>query len=838
MGYSVGNLELSIIGNSDSAVKSIHETAKALNSLSNSLNKLNSSQTVFAAEKLELLFRNIASATNAINGSAISNLANVGKALNNITNLSKLEKLDFTKIAKGFTVLTFQITPFVDKIKEAENGLTALYGLLQKSGKAASILSDPTGEGSGKKGGGVDKLFNLGKITAYFYMAKRVGKVVADIVQSGADYGETLNLWRVSMGEFNETATSFVNKMNEAYGISEKTLMNAQATFKNMLGSLGGISDQMAYNLSESVTKMAIDYSSLYNVAMEDAMEKFQSALSGQVRPVRSVSGYDITENTLYQLYQSIGGTKTVRQLNQTEKRLLAIYAIFNQMEASGAINDMDRTINSFANQSRIMSETFEETKQYAGLLVTNLLDSLGIMTSINAVLSFTAETLKALATYFDAIPKQEMPSFEDTANSAEDASKAIDDVKGKLMGFDQFRSLSGTEEDDVAIDQALANAVSTYTSQIGNANLESKELARTWLENIGLFYDSETSTYEMSEDFKEIADIVPIISGGLLGVLGLLGSKGIAGMVSSLGGSFTGLGSIIKGAFNIKGLGILAIIAALYYLYTTNEDFRESIDELFTVVMDALVSLMPTVMAIIDAVVPFLEVALDILGDILPPLIDIVTNVIKLLTTTGLLEPILIVLAGSLLGPIGAVVAFISVLPNAIKSLIENWDVFVSHIKDTGKSILNFFGDLIEGVVNGFVNLVNLVVGLINDFISGVNDVVAYLGWKPINPITLHLEEVDWFADGGMPDKGSMFVAGEAGAEIVYNNSNGQSGVANIQQIAQATYQGTMSALRDWWGGMGAKGDIPHLEEANATGMYQAVTSVANSYGNTWSKV
>jgi hypothetical protein len=91
-------------------------------------------------------------------------------------------------------------------------------------------------------------------------------------------------------------------------------------------------------------------------------------------------------------------------------------------------------------------------------------------------------------------------------------------------------------------------------------------------------------------------------------------------------------------------------------------------------------------------------------------------------------------------------------------------------------------------------------------------------------------------YANGGLPDKGSMFIAGEAGAEYVYNMPNGQSGVANVQQIAQATYQGTMSALRDWWGGTGAKGDIPQLREANATGMYQAVTGVAKSYGEKWS--
>ena len=42
-------------------------------------------------------------------------------------------------------------------------------------------------------------------------------------------------------------------------------------------------------------------------------------------------------------------------------------------------------------------------------------------------------------------------------------------------------------------------------------------------------------------------------------------------------------------------------------------------------------------------------------------------------------------------------------------------------------------------------------------------------------------------FAEGGLPDKGTMFIAGESGAEIVYNTSSGQSGVVNVQQIKQA---------------------------------------------------
>lgn len=72
----------------------------------------------------------------------------------------------------------------------------------------------------------------------------------------------------------------------------------------------------------------------------------------------------------------------------------------------------------------------------------------------------------------------------------------------------------------------------------------------------------------------------------------------------------------------------------------------------------------------------------------------------------------------------------------------------------------------------------------------------------------------------------------------MVYNMPSGQSGVANIQQIAQATYNGTARALRDWWGSMNAREDIPQLREANPTGLYEAVTSTAKSRGKVWAKV
>lgn len=91
-------------------------------------------------------------------------------------------------------------------------------------------------------------------------------------------------------------------------------------------------------------------------------------------------------------------------------------------------------------------------------------------------------------------------------------------------------------------------------------------------------------------------------------------------------------------------------------------------------------------------------------------------------------------------------------------------------------------------------------------------------------------------YANGGIPDKGSMFVAGERGAEFVYNMPGGQSGVANIQQIAQAVYQGTYQATVDWW--KSAKNDIDFEFNLDGEPVYRSVTSHAGKHGNKWAKV
>jgi hypothetical protein len=817
MPYSAGDLQVKILGSAKSATTAINTTIKALERLNTALHGISSLRnTANIVTKIEKVFNGLATAINSIDPTTFEKLSSMVRTLNSIGGLGRLEKMNFAKIGEGFASLTTAITPFIDKVITAETALQALNQTMKlvngRKLKGLSSWSGNVGTGAGgknKSGGGF--FGALSKITMVYFVARRLGRAIADIAQAGADYTETLNLWETAMTRNLDQATAFVKKMNEAYGISEKTLMNAQATFKNMLGSLGQISESVAYALSEGVTQMAIDYASLYNVTFDKAFEKFQSALAGQVRPIRSVSGYDITENTIYELYKQLGGEKSVRNLSRTEKQLLAILAVFNQMTASGAVGDLNKTMESYANQSRVMAEAWSEMVSYAGILLTYIIQESQLFTKITAGIITITRYFKALANYLGAIKSFGGDIFGATEQSAENASNAIDELNGKLADFDKFRALNESNDTQVAIDEKLLNAMSKYSSILDGASIKARELSDQWLKLLG-FTLNANGEIELTNDqiisakntiggfinalksvniLQLLRELFPLV-GALLNVL-----KESAQSIISISNA---LSPLISNIFKIASavvelldrLGLLdAIVYVLLTYAITNKiiTLGVSIGKLTTKyiipMFKALVSQgQPALLSLktsfdqLTAGVTMLQVAFSALG------VAFATMSISAMWNSQMRD------ADKIINTIMAITAGLTALIVAISVLKKNWAQAIG----------------IAGMVTG-----------------------AYASIATLS--------YDVFANGGLPDKGTMFVAGEAGAEMVYNTPSGQSGVANIQQIAQANYNGTIKALNDWWGGMSAKQDIPKLQSANATGLYQAVTGVAKAQGERWSK-
>jgi hypothetical protein len=539
--YSAGTLEFKIIGTSDASTQSLQRVVDKLNLMNTTLSSV---------------MRNFGGLQSSIKGMTSTDLKWISSLSARLTNLNSK---DLTKATSNFLSLTNAITPFIDKVRSAQDALVALSKVMDKTNTMSVVNTalDSTAKKTSAtsiKSTSLGKALNfswaLGKIYFIFNYTKRFAQMVTNMVQKAIDYTETLNMWQVAMRHNIDMADEFISKMTRAYGISEQNLMKYQATFKNMLSALGQINEEISYGLSEAITQMAIDYSSLYNVKMEQAMTTFRAMMAGQVRPIRSISGYDITENTIFQLYQDIGGTKTMRQLSQTEKRLLRILATYRQMGASGAVGDMSKTIEQMANQLRIMNELGTELGQWIGMLLKGLIESSKVLVYINAGLIVARRIVQSMAVFFG----YETPDFlTDLVTTVEEGNEALDEMTGKLLSFDKFEALNKSGAGDVqgAIDEKLLAAISQYQSILGDTSFEAQGIADSWLKTLGFQYNATTQLWEYEDGMETIVEKIKQAGTGVLG--------------------WSSVFMAVKHPFSI-------LLASFAYLYATSEDVRESV--------------------------------------------------------------------------------------------------------------------------------------------------------------------------------------------------------------------------------------------------------------------
>ena len=644
-------------------------TAKTVNSIARSVDKLTTSLTNFDtdyfAEKLEGLGKAIGKLKIEGLGSLSSDFGKIANALKNITNVD----FDAQKLYKKFSSLTRIVKPFVEELQKSEQALIAMNGILKSKTSAFNVHQSGAYNSttSAKAKGNIFDVGNMYHIVRLVQFVGRglqkVGGFMKDIVQSGIDYTETLNLWQVAIGKNVEQAEEFINRMAKAYGYATTTLMQYQATFRNMLSNLGGVDSNVSYKLSEYLMQMAGDYASLYNVTIEKAMQSFQSVLAGQVRPIRSVSGYDITENTIFELYQSLGGEKTMRQLSQTEKRLLRIMAIFQQMERSGAVGDLSKTLGNSANQLRIINEQVTELKTWLGnILEMYLRPALPI---VQAFLMVATEVAKVIAKNLG------YEAFDGTIAGFEEATEKADELAGKLLSFDKFEALNSSSGDNaLGIDSKLLEGMAKYESLLDHYNTIAQEMVKDILprfidENgeltegaqkiqdaIEKIFGFTKNLYELNEEggFKAWGDETDNLNAKLKSTAFLLGSiatlltgkkllNGIQNLASALpllktvsnAKEVAEAGATIskstKGLTSIIGFGnggklaiIAAIVASLVHLYNTNEDVRQSVDELFealkpigSLLLDLVKSILPVINDLLQALAPIIKFLIDV---------------------------------------------------------------------------------------------------------------------------------------------------------------------------------------------------------------------------------
>ena len=128
-----------------------------------------------------------------------------------------------------------------------------------------------------------------------------------------------------------------------------------------------------------------------------------------------------------------------------------------------------------------------------------------------------------------------------------------------------------------------------------------------------------------------------------------------------------------------------------------------------------------------------------------------------------------------------------------------RGWENFSTAFTNGWNSFWSGLGGIVESIVNGVISAVesalNWVISGLNKISFTVPDWVPLVGGKHfgINIPTVSFGRIS-FAEGGFPDHGEMFIAREAGPELV-GRIGSRTAVANNDQIVQGITYGVSSA-------------------------------------------
>ena len=351
------------------------------------------------------------------------------------------------------------------QIKENSDSAVASLGRLEKA--LSSLKTATSGGASGLSGASkqvdsfnrslnnIEKTSRSGKLGGFFQSLKTTGVLVgirmlrselSKAITESNDYQEDLNLFTASMGQYAKEAQEYAENVGEIMGIDPAKWMRNQGVFNTLLSGFGSVADR-SYLMSKNLTQLGYDISSFFNISVEDAMQKLQSGISGELEPLRRL-GYDLSQAKLEQTALTLGIEKSVSAMTQAEKAELRYYAIMTQVTT--AQGDMARSLEAPANQLRIFQAQLTQASRAIGNIFIPILQK--ILPIAIAVLRVVRELADAVAKLFHfKLTEIDYSGVGNLASGAEDAAAGFDDatsaakeLKKSVMGFDELNILNG----------------------------------------------------------------------------------------------------------------------------------------------------------------------------------------------------------------------------------------------------------------------------------------------------------------------------------------------------------------------------------------------------------
>ena len=302
-------------------------------------------------------------------------------------------------LIKSQLVLTDGMTGPLKSINKAMNiVLNSFEAMQDASGRAIDTASiQEAREELARASAALDQLEDhTNKSTdAFSRLAKAIGLVMIackalDTIKTGIDYASDLaevqNVVDVTFGSATEAINSWSKECLAAYGMNEVSAKRYAGTIGAMLKSSGLAGDAIV-DMSKDMVSLAGDMASFYNLDLETAFEKIRSGISGETEPLKQL-GINMSVANLEAYALSQGITTAYNEMSQAEQVMLRYnYLMSTTADAQG---DFARTQDSYANQTRLLSESWLE---FTGIMAEQLLPVLTTIVSwLNNIVAFLTE--------------------------------------------------------------------------------------------------------------------------------------------------------------------------------------------------------------------------------------------------------------------------------------------------------------------------------------------------------------------------------------------------------------------------------------------------------------
>ncbi len=400
-----------------------------------------------------------------------------------------------------------------------ENGFNKQMNGLQRTAKKAGMAL--------ASAFGVKKLVDFGKAC----------------INLGSDLTEVQNVVDVTFPTINKRINEFAQNAASKFGLSETMAKRYAGTLGSMAEAFG-FSEKAAADMATTLTGLAGDVASFYNISQDEAYTKLKSVFTGETESLKEL-GVVMTQSALDQYALAKGFGKTTQKMTEAEK--VSLRYAFVQDQLANATGDFARTSDSWANQVRILSLQFDSLRASIGQGLINVFSP--VLKLINRVISRLQVAAKAFSEFTSVLMGKTASGMDTVAKSANEMGDGIDAASTAASGIG--KGMGNAAKSAKIADKAAKSLKRTLEGFDQIIKLSEKESASSKKPSSGSGKDTGTSAGSgLPEAVSGSGTQVDDVSGKYSGLLKVL--TPLAESLGRLKASFSNLskevGSVFKG--------------------------------------------------------------------------------------------------------------------------------------------------------------------------------------------------------------------------------------------------------------------------------------------------